>query len=68
MITDDGYDLTMFRMRTKEVAQKKKGSTPAVLLLHGLFSSSDTWVMNFPVKAPAFVIAKSGYDVWLGNN
>jgi hypothetical protein len=24
--------------------------------------------MNLPVKAPAFVIAKSGYDVWLGNN
>jgi hypothetical protein len=24
--------------------------------------------MNFPVKAPAFVFAKSGYDVWLGNN
>jgi hypothetical protein len=25
VITDDGYDLTMYRMRTKEVAKLKKG-------------------------------------------
>jgi len=26
------------------------------------------WVMNRPENAPAFVLAKNGYDVWLGNN
>jgi lysosomal acid lipase/cholesteryl ester hydrolase len=26
------------------------------------------WVMNTPETAPAFVLARNGYDVWLGNN
>ena len=46
----------------------QKGQAPAVLLQHGLFSSSDTWITNFATKAPAFVFANNGYDVWLGNN
>ena len=25
------------------------------------------WVMNTPETAPAFVIARAGYDVWMGN-
>lgn len=26
------------------------------------------WVFNEPQVAPAFVLARAGYDVWLGNN
>ena len=26
------------------------------------------WVFNEPNVAPAFVLARKGYDVWLGNN
>ena len=26
------------------------------------------WIVNEPEKAPAFVLARNGYDVWLGNN
>lgn len=26
------------------------------------------WVFNSPDVAPAFVLARAGYDVWLGNN
>jgi lysosomal acid lipase/cholesteryl ester hydrolase len=26
------------------------------------------WVFNTPKVAPALVLAKAGYDVWLGNN
>jgi lysosomal acid lipase/cholesteryl ester hydrolase len=26
------------------------------------------WVMNTPETAPAFVLARAGYDVWMGNN
>lgn len=30
--------------------------------------SADAWIMNYPEVAPAFVAARRGYDVWLGNN
>jgi len=40
---------------------------PAVLLQHGLFESSDWWIMN-KADSPAFQLAAEGYDVWLGNN
>jgi len=26
------------------------------------------WVMAKPEDAPAFVLARAGYDVWMGNN
>ena len=26
------------------------------------------WVVAKPADAPAFVLARAGYDVWLGNN
>lgn len=35
---------------------------------HGLFDSADAWVANTKETAPAFVFARLGYDVWLGNN
>jgi hypothetical protein len=37
-----------------------------VLLQHGLLDSSDTFIINDEDKAPAFLIANKGYDVWLG--
>jgi gastric triacylglycerol lipase len=39
-----------------------------VYLQHGLQDSSDTWVVNDEEKAPAFVLANRGYDVWVGNS
>lgn len=41
---------------------------PAILLQHGLETDMMQWVFNDPSVAPAFVLARSGYDVWLGNN
>ena len=26
------------------------------------------WVVNSPEKANAFILARAGYDVWMGNN
>ncbi len=46
--------------------QTEKG--PPVLLQHGLESDMMQWVFNEPNVAPAFVLARKGYDVWLGNN
>jgi len=39
-----------------------------VFLQHGLVDSSDTWIINDEAKAPGFILANRGYDVWLGNN
>jgi pimeloyl-ACP methyl ester carboxylesterase len=58
----------MFRIRSNDVLRMQKGKAPAVLLQHGLVSSSETWILNTVEKAPAFVFANAGYDVWLGNN
>ena len=40
---------------------------PVVFLQHGLNSSAEKWIMNKD-KSPAFVLAKAGFDVWLGNS
>ena len=36
--------------------------------MHGLTGDMMSWVLNSPEKAPAFILAKAGYDVWMGNN
>ena len=39
-----------------------------MLFVHALDTNMLEWVLNDPEKAPAFVLAREGYDVWLGNN
>lgn len=34
---------------------------------HGIADSADAFIMNTPEKAPVFIAARAGYDVWLGN-
>mmetsp|Transcript_4994 Transcript_4994/g.3622 ORF Transcript_4994/g.3622 Transcript_4994/m.3622 type:complete len:118 (+) Transcript_4994:204-557(+) len=41
---------------------------PTVFFQHGILDSADCWVMNWPDVAPAFVAARNGFDVWLGNS
>jgi len=43
----------------------KKGNV--VFLQHGLFSSSECWIVNGK-DSVGFRLAQEGYDVWLGNN
>lgn len=59
--TEDGYILTMQRIPGKQGA-------PVVLLEHGIEDASIEFVINSPDKAIAFILARQGYDVWLGNN
>ena len=58
----------MFRIPGK-LSEKKKDLKlkPPVLLQHGMTQSSDMMILNRVDKAPAFVLAEAGYDVWLGN-
>ena len=37
-------------------------------MYHGLADSSDAFIMNTEDKAPAFVAAAEGYDIWLPNS
>jgi len=64
--TKDGYILNVFRVMNDEVLNGKK--KPVVFMQHGLLSLADTWIMNKPEVAPAFMLARAGWDVWLGNN
>ena len=44
-----------------------KQGAPVVFFQHGLFSDSNTWVVQ-KEEALAVKLAKDGYDIWLGNN
>ena len=35
--------------------------------MHGLLCTADWWIVNQAENAPAFIAARAGYDVWLGN-
>lgn len=60
--TSDGYILTMFRMNRPIPSNK-----PVVFLLHGIFCSSDHFVVNGAGRALAHILVDEGFDVWLGN-
>lgn len=64
--TDDGYVLTVFRIPGK--IGELRTNKPPVFFQHGILDSADCWIMNTADVAPAFVAARAGYDVWLGNS
>lgn len=66
--TEDGYILRLHRIPHGKRSPKKEGERrPAVLVQHGILSSSADWVLAIPEKALGFVLADAGYDVWMGN-
>ncbi len=60
--TQDGYILSIQR-----IPSSKPGPKSVVFLQHGLLDSATTFAVNFREQSLAFVLADSGYDVWLGN-
>ena len=62
--TEDGYVLSLFRLRSKTARQNGK----VVFLQHGLQNCAGSWLQNGEDKALGFLLAKAGFDVWLGNN
>lgn len=61
--TEDGYLLTLHRILPVTKRHKKY----PVLLMHGFLATSGDFIVTGPEKALAFLLADSGFDVWLGN-
>jgi len=70
VVTEDNYILTVWRIPglADEVNTATNAIKPAVLFQHGILDSANCWIMNWDDVSPAFVAARAGYDVWLGNS
>lgn len=66
--TEDGYILNVFRIPGLVDEAHSNVSKPPVLFQHGILDSAYCWIVNYADVAPAFVAARAGYDVWLGNS
>ncbi|KAF9614559.1 hypothetical protein IFM89_019306 [Coptis chinensis] len=64
--TRDGYILSMQRMPMGRSGETG-GHRPPVLLQHGLLMDGITWLLNSPDESLAFILADSGFDVWIAN-
>ena len=69
MTNDDGYILGLHRIPTG-ISQEEPyvEDRPPILLCHGQFSASDSFVYLGPEDSPAFFYANHGYDVWIINH
>ncbi|KAH8333713.1 hypothetical protein KR059_002692 [Drosophila kikkawai] len=65
--TPDGYVLNVFRIPHSPSLNNGAQQRPVVLIMHGLFSCSDCFLLNGPEDGLAYNYADAGYDVWLGN-
>lgn len=65
--TEDGFILGLQRIprgRGEKISSKNK---PVVFLQHGILEDSTNWVLDSASKSFAYILADSGFDVWLGN-
>ncbi|ERN10889.1 hypothetical protein AMTRI_Chr12g270120 [Amborella trichopoda] len=64
--TKDGYLLAVQRISHGQNTRDAL-SGPPVFLQHGLFQGGDTWFENSVKQSLGFILADSGFDVWVGN-
>ncbi|XP_050671567.1 lipase 3-like [Leptidea sinapis] len=65
--TQDGYVLGLHRIPHGRDRNNIPGPRPAVLVMHGLLSTSADFIIMGPGNALAYILAEEGFDVWLGN-
>ncbi|XP_054921068.2 lipase 3-like isoform X2 [Dermacentor andersoni] len=69
--TSDGFVLPVQRVpwgiKRRSDKLPRRGAKKVVFLLHYLLGSSADWVINYPEQSLPYLLADSGYDVWLGN-
>ncbi|CAN7938117.1 unnamed protein product, partial [Ixodes hexagonus] len=69
VVTKDGYVLAVQRIpRGKnESPDAEPANKTTIFLEPGFLGSSSDYVLNFPNQSIGFILADSGYDVWIGN-
>lgn len=65
--TIDGYILELHRIPFSPENEHTKSKRQVILFVHGIFSSSDCFLLNGVQNSLAFQAANEGYDVWLLN-
>ena len=68
LVTDDDYVLSLYRIPGTFSEMQSSVKKPAVLMMHCQDCDMMEYVWNDSERANAFILARAGYDVWLGNN
>lgn len=69
VITEDNYILTAWRLPGKLGETPEAGwNKPCVMLQHGLFDNSRSWLITPKESNLAYQLVDLGYDVWITNS
>ena len=68
LVTPDDYVLSLYRIPGTFSEMQQGTKKPAVLMMHAQDCDHMEWVWNDSERANAFILARAGYDVWMGDN